>query len=114
MEGRSEIRNRVIARVFKELGYIEQWGSGIARIKSACKAQGLVEPRTREKGDFVDVEFYRPMPDAAAKMPDRAGSMPAEPQATNVAVIFTITAMTWGRVKKIPFSIANYHQSTLG
>jgi ATP-dependent DNA helicase RecG len=31
-EGRSEIRNRVIARVFKELGYIEQWGSGIQRI----------------------------------------------------------------------------------
>lgn len=24
--GRSEIRNKVIARVFKELGYIEQWG----------------------------------------------------------------------------------------
>ncbi|WP_391485126.1 ATP-binding protein [Aliarcobacter butzleri] len=26
--GRSEIRNKVIARVFKELGYIEQWGGG--------------------------------------------------------------------------------------
>ncbi|MEI7898831.1 MAG: RNA-binding domain-containing protein, partial [bacterium] len=53
LEGRSEIRNRVIARVFKELGYIEQWGSGIQRIKSACLAQGLAEPRIREKGDFV-------------------------------------------------------------
>ncbi|MDP2832968.1 MAG: putative DNA binding domain-containing protein [Pseudomonadota bacterium] len=39
LDGRSEIRNRVIARVFKELGYIEQWGSGIQRIKSACLAQ---------------------------------------------------------------------------
>lgn len=28
-EGRSEMRNQVIARVFKELGYIEIWGSGI-------------------------------------------------------------------------------------
>lgn len=55
----------MIARVFKELGYIEQWGSGIARIKSACKAQGLTEPRIREKGDFVEVELYRPVPDSA-------------------------------------------------
>jgi ATP-dependent DNA helicase RecG len=61
LDGRSEIRNRVIARVFKELGYIEQWGSGIQRIRSACLAMGLVEPQIREKGDFVDVEFYRPI-----------------------------------------------------
>lgn len=27
LEGRSEIRNRIIVRVFKELGYIEQWGT---------------------------------------------------------------------------------------
>lgn len=76
MDGRSEIRNRVIARVFKELGYIEQWGSGIARIKSACKAHGLAEPRIREKGDFVDVEFYRPVPDTDVKVPDSASEVP--------------------------------------
>ena len=60
LDGRSEIRNRVVARVFKELGYIEQWGSGIQRIRVACLDWGLAEPRIREKGDFVDVEFYRP------------------------------------------------------
>lgn len=59
-EGRSEIRNRAIARVFKELGYIEQWGSGLQRIKDACLDQGLKEPQIQESGDFVDVEFYRP------------------------------------------------------
>jgi len=59
LDGRSEIRNRVVARVFKELGYVEQWGSGIGRIRADCVAMGLVEPRIREKGDFVDVEFYR-------------------------------------------------------
>ena len=73
LDGRSEIRNRVIARVFKELGYIEQWGSGIQRIKSACLTQGLAEPRIREKGDFVDVEFYRPVPDSTDKVPNPAG-----------------------------------------
>lgn len=59
-EGRSEIRNRAIARAFKELGYIEQWGSGLQRIKDACLEQGLKEPQIAESGDFVDVEFFRP------------------------------------------------------
>jgi ATP-dependent DNA helicase RecG len=66
LDGRSEIRNRVIARVFKELGYVEQWGSGIGRIRSACLDWGLAEPRIREKGDFLDVEFYRPRLEAVA------------------------------------------------
>jgi len=60
-----------VARVFKELGYIEQWGSGIQRIRAACLEWGLAEPRIREKGDFVDVEFYRPGFEAA--VPDSAG-----------------------------------------
>jgi ATP-dependent DNA helicase RecG len=59
LNGRSEIRNKVIARVFKELGYIEQWGSGIKRIKSFCIKTGLKEPIIQERNDFVDVEFYR-------------------------------------------------------
>jgi len=57
--GRSEARNRVIANIFKELGLIEQWGSGINRIKTICKANGLQEPRIEEQNDFVDVELYR-------------------------------------------------------
>lgn len=60
-EGRSEIRNRVVARILKELGYIEQWGSGLQRIKTSCLNQGLEEPLIREQGDFVDVVFYRPV-----------------------------------------------------
>ena len=62
MSGRSEARNKVVANVFKELGLIEQWGSGINRIKMACKESGLKEPKIEEKNDFVDVEFYRPFP----------------------------------------------------
>lgn len=58
-QGRSEIRNRVLARVFKELGYIEQWGSGIGRIKAMCREAGNAEPKIQERGDFVDWEFYR-------------------------------------------------------
>ena len=59
LNGRSEIRNRVIARVFKELGYIEQWGSGISRMKSLCLMEKLREPLIEETGSFVGVRFYR-------------------------------------------------------
>lgn len=73
LDGRSEIRNRVVARVFKELGYIEQWGSGIQRMRAACLAQGLREPLIQEKGDFVDVEFYRSEIESTEAPPDSTG-----------------------------------------
>lgn len=59
--GRSEARNKVIANVFKELGLIEQWGSGINRIKTICKENELKDPKIEEQNDFVDVEFFRPI-----------------------------------------------------
>ena len=46
--GISMIRNPVIARVFKELKLIEQWGSGVKRIFAEAAAQGLPEPRIEE------------------------------------------------------------------
>lgn len=70
-EGRSEIRNRVVARIFKELGYIEQWGSGLQRIKASCLNQGLEEPLIREQGDFVDVVFYRPVAESSDGVSDK-------------------------------------------
>lgn len=58
--GRSEARNRVIANVFKELGLIEQWGSGINRIINSCTNIGLEKPKIEEKNDFFDIELIRP------------------------------------------------------
>ena len=72
--GRSEARNKVIANVFKTLGLIEQWGSGIKRIKSSCLEHGLSVPQIAESGDFVDVEIYRPL--VAEKASDRLQSVP--------------------------------------
>lgn len=65
--GRSEARNKVIANIFKELGLIEQWGSGIKRIKNICLENNLKEPKIEEKNDFVDVEFFRPVPEQTDK-----------------------------------------------
>ena len=61
LQGRSEIRNRVLARVFRELGYIEHWGSGLQRIKQMCEAEKLATPEFLETNDFFDVKLYRPM-----------------------------------------------------
>ncbi|MGM0380339.1 MAG: ATP-binding protein [Bacillota bacterium] len=48
-----------MARVFKELDYIEQWGSGIKRILNSCEKYDLKEPIIRETGDSVDVSIFR-------------------------------------------------------
>jgi len=49
-QGVSKIRNHVIARVFRELNLIEQWGSGIPRIIQEAKELGLPELQIMEIG----------------------------------------------------------------
>lgn len=46
--GVSKLRNRVIGRVFHALGLIEQWGSGIQRMTTACREAGLAAPAFEE------------------------------------------------------------------
>jgi predicted HTH transcriptional regulator len=58
-EGVSRLRNRVIGRVFRELGYIEQWGSGIPRMTAACQAAGIDEPGLQEVGARFRVVLRR-------------------------------------------------------
>ncbi|MFA7057919.1 MAG: ATP-binding protein [Candidatus Cloacimonadales bacterium] len=60
--GRSEVRNHTIARVFKELGLIEQWGSGISRIIQSCEKAGLATPEITEENDFIDIKLFRVIP----------------------------------------------------
>ncbi len=58
-EGRSEVRNKVIAKIFKEIDFIEEWGRGISKIKTLCKDRGLQAPVFIEKSGFFAVEFPR-------------------------------------------------------
>ena len=48
--GVSKIRNRVIARVFRELDLIEEWGSRFRRILREAEDLGLPEPLIAEVG----------------------------------------------------------------
>ncbi len=42
--GISKLRNRAVGRVFHALGLIEQWGSGVQRMTTACREAGLAPP----------------------------------------------------------------------
>lgn len=56
--GVSKIRNRVVARVFRELDLIEQWGSGFRRILQEASELGLSEPVIEEIGMRVRVTIF--------------------------------------------------------
>ncbi len=77
MSGRSEIRNKIIANLFKELGFVETWGSGIGKIQKLCKENGI-KFEINESGNFVSIVFFRPIeigekvPNSAEKVPNNA------------------------------------------
>lgn len=56
--GISKLRNRVIGRIFHELGLIEQWGSGIQRMTAACREVGLAAPTFEEIGTRFRVTLH--------------------------------------------------------
>ena len=58
LSGISQLRNRVIGRVFRELDLIEQWGSGLGRIQSICLDQNIQAPKIEELGNFFRVTLY--------------------------------------------------------
>ena len=56
--GVSRIRNRVIAKIFHELGLMEEWGSGYQRVISACSKENALEPEWVEQGTSMRVTLY--------------------------------------------------------
>ncbi len=57
--GTSEIRNKLIVKIFRKAGYIEQLGTGIIRMRQVCRDNGLPDPGFSEVGNFFKVVFYR-------------------------------------------------------
>lgn len=55
--GVSHVRNKVIARVFRELHLMEEWGTGYRRITEACQAGGYQTPAWEELGTAIRVIF---------------------------------------------------------
>lgn len=55
--GVSHIRNKVIARVFRELNLMEEWGTGFKRIKYVCDQENYPLPNWEEVGSVVRVSL---------------------------------------------------------
>ncbi len=58
LAGSSRIRNRVIARVFYNLKWIEQWGRGLGRIIKECALLGLETPTFEEENNQFKVTLF--------------------------------------------------------
>jgi len=56
---RSVLRNTGIGAIFHDLGFIEKWGSGIDRMKEACKDSDLPEPAFEEYQNGFQVTFRK-------------------------------------------------------
>ena len=65
LTGISQLRNRVIGQIFRELGLIERWGSGLTRMIEICNDQGITTPRFEEQDNFFRVTLYH---DASKKI----------------------------------------------
>jgi len=57
-QGTSRRRNYVVARVFRELHLIEQWGTGVRRIFEEAKELALPEPKIEEIGMRLRFTVY--------------------------------------------------------
>jgi ATP-dependent DNA helicase RecG len=55
--GVSHVRNKVIARVFRELHLMEEWGTGYRRIIDVCNSGGYQIPTWEEIGTAIRVVF---------------------------------------------------------
>ncbi len=53
--GVSKLRNRVVGRIFHELEFMEEWGSGIRRMRTECEGAGLATPILEEIGTHFRV-----------------------------------------------------------
>ena len=66
MRRASRLRNPSLARIFREAGIMEQWGTGVQRVYEQIAAAGLPEPRVEEVMDRLRFTIYVPShaPDA--------------------------------------------------
>ena len=58
LAGFSQLRNKIIGHVFKELHLIEQWGSGLGRMIEEYQKINVQLPKFEERGYFFRTTLY--------------------------------------------------------
>ena len=117
-QGVSKIRNHVIARVFRELNLIEQWGSGVRRIFTEAQELGLPEPVFEEVGMRLRVVVYLAESMPLARPTEQVSEQVTEQVARFLALLKNgplgvRDAMEALGLKHRPTFLANYLQPTL-
>jgi len=85
-QGISKIRNPVLARIFRELGLIEQWGSGVRRIIKEAEELGLPELEILEIG--MRLRFIVPLAESIPIMRSQHGAQSeAQSEAQSMVVL---------------------------
>ena len=65
----------VIARVFRELGLMEEWGSGYRRVTDSCTRAGYPVPEWQEVGPSLRVTIF-PHPEAREQLINNPVNVP--------------------------------------
>lgn len=73
--GRSEIRNRVLAPIFKDLKLIEAWGSGIRKIHDELKNYPEIKLVLQEAGQAFQVQFVKKVSIPKPELRQRRGKI---------------------------------------
>ena len=60
LEGSHVTRNETLCRRFRDIGEMEQFGTGITKMKRLMREHGLEEPVFEERGSFFKVTFCGP------------------------------------------------------
>lgn len=58
ISGVSQLRNKVLGRIFRELGLTEHWGSGLKRMLEVCEEQNIPLPKFEEMDNFFRITLY--------------------------------------------------------
>lgn len=69
--GRSEIRNRILAPIFKDMKLIEAWGSGIQKMKQELAEYPEIELVFQEVGHAFQVQFRKRAMQGTKLEPDK-------------------------------------------
>jgi len=78
--GRSEIRNRVLAPIFKDLGLIEAWGTGIRRMRAELETYPEIDLVLQEVAQAFQVQFVRKKAQEGQEAQDEAQEAHVEAQ----------------------------------
>ncbi|WP_028245013.1 AlbA family DNA-binding domain-containing protein [Pseudoclavibacter soli] len=80
MRRASRLRNPSLARIFREAGVMEQWGTGVQRVFEQLAEAGLPEPRVEEVMDRLRFTVYVPShaPESPSATSEYQGNAPSE------------------------------------